>query len=306
MNVGPSRNRYAFVIGAPKCGTSSLYSWLTAHPAVVGSQPKETFYFVDPDYPLRRQRHVQTHGPDGFERFFPGPHAVALRLEATTHSLYQETTPARVHELFPDARVIAILRDPADRVLSSFRYTGNNLGAIRNGLSFSRFVELILEGRHDEIRPYVRSDRRYRMLIQELSQSTYLPHLLRWRTVFRDSLRVMQFERIAADPAPEIRALAAWLDIDPGFYADFHFERKNDTRSIRWRGLQYLVRGLRSRIGRRAVFRIGRGPYNRLQQSSIHVEEADPAVMDTLSGYFAPLNRSLAAEFPVDLSLWRP
>lgn len=40
------------IAGAPKCGTSSIFTWLIAHPEVCGSQPKETFYLMNSDSPL--------------------------------------------------------------------------------------------------------------------------------------------------------------------------------------------------------------------------------------------------------------
>src|SRR5688572_5812110 len=37
------------IAGAPKCGTSSLFRWLTDHPQVGGSTMKETYFFIDPE-----------------------------------------------------------------------------------------------------------------------------------------------------------------------------------------------------------------------------------------------------------------
>ena len=58
--------------GAPKCGTSSLYFWLAAHPEVYGSPKKETFFFADKVNRFNASANVHEHDLDHYEAFFQG------------------------------------------------------------------------------------------------------------------------------------------------------------------------------------------------------------------------------------------
>ena len=57
--------------GAPKCGTSTFFRWLSSHPDVCGSEPKETFFLMDRDSPLlNRDCNVHEHGLQSYGSFF--------------------------------------------------------------------------------------------------------------------------------------------------------------------------------------------------------------------------------------------
>ena len=47
LNMNLNHLPNVIIAGAPKCGTSSLYFWLSAHPEVKASMVKETFFFAD-------------------------------------------------------------------------------------------------------------------------------------------------------------------------------------------------------------------------------------------------------------------
>jgi hypothetical protein len=106
------------VIGAQKSGTSSLYNYLTAHPAVIRAATKEVHYFD-----LHFQR-----GPDWYRSHFPTRLALArlgrrlgldgITGEASPYYLFHPLVPARLRALLPDARLIVVLRDPVERAVS--------------------------------------------------------------------------------------------------------------------------------------------------------------------------------------------
>ena len=90
------------IAGAPKCGTTSLFEYLAAHPAVCPATVKETRYLIDKDYPLYHQeRSFLRRGLVGYSEFFqkhiPGLHKIFI--EATPDYMYQNT-PLKVLPLF--------------------------------------------------------------------------------------------------------------------------------------------------------------------------------------------------------------
>ena len=56
--------------GAPKCGTSSLYFWLAAHPDCFGSPKKETFFFADAVNRFNVSANSHNHPVEAYQSFF--------------------------------------------------------------------------------------------------------------------------------------------------------------------------------------------------------------------------------------------
>src|SRR5215210_8660249 len=100
------------IVGAAKCGTSSLHRYLDEHPEVSMSRPKETNFFVRDDW--REQ-------VAWYESRFPTP--APTRGEASpSYSLfpYFRGVPERVHSLVPEAKLIYLVRDPLARLVAHY------------------------------------------------------------------------------------------------------------------------------------------------------------------------------------------
>ncbi|WP_334142923.1 sulfotransferase [Rhabdothermincola sp.] len=120
-----------FVIaGAAKSGTTALYQYLAEHPRLFLTDPKEPHYFA-----LAGTRPAFTGPGDDrtinrlavtdrgrYLALYEGAAPGSLRGEASVSTLYDEDAPRRLHEHNPAARVICILRDPADRAFSAYSF----------------------------------------------------------------------------------------------------------------------------------------------------------------------------------------
>jgi hypothetical protein len=96
-----------FIVGAPKCGTTSLAAWLAEHPAICMARPKEPSYF-DSDSPhvgVRRLNHYLRC----FEHARPEHLAVG---DASPNYLISAVAVPEILRFRPDARIIVALRDP--------------------------------------------------------------------------------------------------------------------------------------------------------------------------------------------------
>jgi hypothetical protein len=104
-----------YIVGAPKCGTTALYSYLKEHPGVFMPDRKELHYFCrDLQFPARsavRDREEYL----GFFGAAP-PHAVIG--EASASYLYSEVAVSEILRVNPRAKFIAILRNPVDMAFS--------------------------------------------------------------------------------------------------------------------------------------------------------------------------------------------
>src|SRR6202161_3650383 len=102
-----------FVVGHPKSGTSALYRMLRAHRQVTMPAVKEPSYFV-PELRIGKrstQRYPKTI--EEYEALFADAEPGQLAGEATTAYLWSRDAARRIAQLRPDAKIIAILREPA-------------------------------------------------------------------------------------------------------------------------------------------------------------------------------------------------
>jgi hypothetical protein len=299
------------IAGAPKCGTSSLFRWLDVHPSVQGSSVKETNFLLDRGHPLLDPaRNVHDHGLDAYGAFFPenadpGPDGRPLLLEGTTHYLYAGTAPRVLASLPTPPHVVFLLREPAERVYSSFRYTRNNLGVLRPGATFRDFLRL---GEGGDVRAV--TDPRWGGKVDiwrnDVAYGRYAEHLDRWAAVFpRARMHVFLAEDMWRDPRALLRRLAERVGIDPSFYDAFPFTRHNESYHVRSTALHRLARRAGAVLPRgllRAVLR--RGYMGVLANGRAERTDDEAAALRELRAAYAPHNARLAAEWGLDLSAW--
>lgn len=101
------------IIGAMKAGTSSLFQYVASHRDVVSSSVKETDFFkTDDDF---------AKGRAWYESLFQGPgrHAFEASPNYSKRHIFPGV-PRRMHSLVPDAKLIYVLRDPVERLISHY------------------------------------------------------------------------------------------------------------------------------------------------------------------------------------------
>ena len=98
-----------FIVGAPKSGTTALYSYLTQHPEIFMSRLKEPQFFASDIF--GHQRNVTTMAE--YLRQFEEARAPAIG-EASTCYLASPGAPGEIKEFCPSARIIIMLRNPVD------------------------------------------------------------------------------------------------------------------------------------------------------------------------------------------------
>jgi hypothetical protein len=118
-----------FVIGAPKAGTTALHAALARHPQLYLSSVKEPKFFLCDGPPPAQGGPGDAHSyrewiwrPDAYERLFAAAPAGTLRGESTPLYLADPRAVDRIRAAVPDARLIAILRDPVDRAYSNWAH----------------------------------------------------------------------------------------------------------------------------------------------------------------------------------------
>ncbi|MCX6307178.1 MAG: sulfotransferase domain-containing protein [Bacteroidetes bacterium] len=164
------------IIGAQKCGTSTMFRNLGKHPGIQLPGRKE-LHFFDENY---------SRGLDWYLHFFnkkEGPGAVCSG-EASPYYFFHPLAPSRIFETFPQIRLILLLRNPVNRAYSQY-YHMKRKGRV--SLSFEHCITLeerILEGRKEAFyRHEDHSDLMYRRF-SFLSRSRYAEQLSEWMKYF--------------------------------------------------------------------------------------------------------------------------
>jgi Sulfotransferase family len=117
------------VIGAPKAGTTALHAALARHPALYMSPIKEPKFFLSDGPPPTRggpgdaltyREHVWRR--EDYEALFDAAPAGTLRGEATPLYMYDPDAMRRIRDTIPDAKLIAVVRDPVERAHSNWTH----------------------------------------------------------------------------------------------------------------------------------------------------------------------------------------
>lgn len=295
------------IVGMPKAGTSSLFSWLGAHPGIQGAVPKETFFLMDEDHPLAgsQGRLLSRDGPGGYEYFFQEPRAGRVRLDATTHYFYQRVARDYLAGLTPQPLVVMVLREPAARVWSSFRFTRDNLANCSRALSFDRYVECLLAGETDRLKRYYNAQDSLYVATREIALNQYSVWLDWWRErLAEDRLRVILFEELAYDPKRVMQLLCGHLGVDGRVYDDFEFRVYNRTTPIRYQRAHRVALRLASRLPTGLVAASVKRRYLAWQERAAPAEAGCENGLGQLRKHFGPWNRRLAQDYGLDLRRW--
>ena len=110
-----------FIIGAPKCGTTSLARYLGGHPHVFMTTPKEPCYFsrsLTAEREQRRSKECHRNLDAYLHLFDRAKEQHWLKGDATTRNLRCEPALLEIKALVPEARLIVMLRNPAEMIPS--------------------------------------------------------------------------------------------------------------------------------------------------------------------------------------------
>jgi hypothetical protein len=225
------------IIGAQKCGTTALYDSLCQHPEIYMSPIKEPFYFVlngaPPPYPTpgeeyRARLHYTT---ESYEALFQGvtdQRAVGEASALYLSSYQPERTAANIHAFDPQMRLIALLRQPAERAWSAFQYyRAREFEPIQD---FAAALAAEATRRNGDDLPDIR----------HFANGCYFANLKPYFERFpREQIRVYLYEEWNGEPQTVLRDLFAFLDVDETVAVET--QRKNVTFSHHYAWLQRFV-----------------------------------------------------------------
>lgn len=295
-----------FLVGAPKCGTSSLFDWLCQHPDIRGTTVKEPFFLIDPTHPLARRPNLAMDGWAAYGSLFrPEDLDAPIRMEGTTHYLFDSFAREKIAAL-AGAKVIIVLREPAARVFSSFNYTKNNLARLRSGITFAKYLSLIETG--TDLTPEWCNHRGSAYVLErDVQYSLYHEYVGQWFSQLgRDSVRIVLMENMVRAPLQTVLELISWLNLDSSKLPNLDVRQRNKTHNVRSPAVQAAARSMMQRI------RLPESMRSRLKQGyaafqyrkSLEATQEDFSALEALRKRYEPHNLQLSQMTGLNLAIW--
>ena len=288
------------IAGSNKCGTTSVFRYLSDHPDVCPTLRKETGFFS------RERDYAGAAARAEFEALFPaGREGRSVWLEATPNYLDGgRVTASRMQALLHNPRIMLLLRDPAARFVSHYRSRQGMVGDPATDLPLNEFLADQLAAAAG--RAGCRTDG------ADLVKGRYAPMLAQYLEVFdADRIMVRFYEDLAADVRAFMGRLCTDLGLDSGIYGDYVFRIENRSRFHRVPWLRTLATLTNRRLEpmlNRAPFarRLARAAYNTVNTSPQRRPELGAKEQLDLRGFYAESNlalRELLRERYPDLAL---
>jgi hypothetical protein len=243
-----------FLIGQPKSGTTALYEALGSHPEIFMPANKEPWFFADELHERTPPREAGT--PKTLEEYlelFRPAESGQLTGEASALYLWSRTAAERIAQVAPDARIIAILREPANLLRSLHLQFVKSY--IETEPDLRRALEL--EGARRQGREIPRHTYWPKALLYS-DHVRYVEQLRRYEEQFgRDQMLVLIYDDFRRDNEGTVRRVLEFLEADEG--APVRISEANPSVGVRSQRLHELVHAVS----------VGRGPVSRAVKGTI-------------------------------------
>ncbi|MEG4250642.1 tetratricopeptide repeat protein [Microcoleus sp. Pol10D4] len=198
LNLKPVKVPNFIIIGSQRCGTTSLYTYLAQHPQILTPIKKEMDF-------------LSWHFDRGIDwylaHFPPMPEGEEfLTGEASPSYFDYREAPERLYSLFPEAKLIVLLRNPVDRAISQFyRLTGLNWEARSLDQAISDEIERLSQNPE-----YIIGEEPGNYL----ARGRYIEFIKNWRTFFpQEQLLILKSEDFYAGAATTVKQVLEFLDL---------------------------------------------------------------------------------------------
>lgn len=204
-----------FIVGAPKCGTTSLYETLRQHPDVFMPYRKEQFWKYKEPYffcdELIAWPGLRIQDEATYLSLFQEAEDIKRRGEATTLYLYSQKAPQRIKNFSPDAKIIILLRQPVDMMISwhhdCLRWGHENV---------SDFVKALALENERKIGKQLPKGSGYPKCLLYRDIATFSPQIERFFNVFgRSQVGVWLLDDVNETPQKTLNEITDFLEIDP-------------------------------------------------------------------------------------------
>ncbi len=214
------------IIGAAKCGTTSLYDYLIQHPNI-GTASKKEIIFFDLNYE-KGTFWYRSHFPTIFTKYlYRLKNKDFITGEASPGYIFHPYAPQRIFKLIPKVKLIILLRNPVDRAYSHYNQQVKNG---RQTLSFEDAInveqQLVKTGEFKNILNKGNYDIYNFVSLSHLVSGIYVDQIKSWMDVFpRGQSLIIHTQDLEEDPDKILSQIFEFLNLSK--YKIKNLERKN-------------------------------------------------------------------------------
>ena len=196
------------IIGVQKGGTTSLYNYLIQHPQVAAANHKEVHFFdLNFDKGIEWYKSQFSNSTEG-DRLLTG--------EASPYYIFHPRVAERVYDLFPQIKIILLLRNPIERAISHYYYYVK-IGC--ENLSLEAAIAAEPQRLAGEIEKLIANETYYSYNHQHhayLSRGIYADQLSNWLKFFpKEQMLILKSEDLYTNPAATFNTTLEFLNLPP-------------------------------------------------------------------------------------------
>lgn len=209
-----------FLIGAPKCGTTSLYYYLKEHSDVFLPEIKEQHFFSQPEV---KDTYYDVYFANTLEEYldnYKDSKSEKIIADISPSYLYYKKSANKIKEFNSNAKVIAILRDPVDRTISHY------------------LMDLRIGYVNKPLNHYLK-DKTSNYYKEYIGNSLYYEKVKYYKESFGDNFLVLSFNDLKHNPKKVMDKVFCFLDIDK---IELDFSKKYNTYAKPSSSLIYYLR----------------------------------------------------------------
>ncbi|MHB8233754.1 MAG: sulfotransferase family protein [Solirubrobacteraceae bacterium] len=237
MAAGPGRIPDFFVVGHPKSGTTALSAMLSQHPQVFVGENEPRFFA--PELRLRdfRRTNETPKDLDEYKAWHAGAAPDQIVGDVTPSYLWSKQAAELIAKAQPEARIIALLREPASFLRSFHLQLLQSYTEVES--DFQKALALEEPRRRGESMP---RDSYWPNLLFYSEHVRYVEQLRRFHERFpRERVRVLIYDDYKADNEATIRSVFRFLEVEE---IPIRVLRVKPTVEVRTPGLNSLLRRL--------------------------------------------------------------
>lgn len=253
-----------FILGAPKCGTTSLAGWLGEHPQIYMSPIKEPHYYSSD----LGNRKITTER--AYSALFKksGEHHAALG-EASTWYLYSRVAVANIERAYSKPRYIVLVRDPVDMAVSLYYHNRRQL--YEDAETFEEAWRLQAKRRQGEAIPRRCPDPNYLLYLDASALGTLVTRLL--KTVEQERVLVLSLNSLKDAPSASFNRVLDFLGVARSDRR--RFPVMNEAAGYKNRTLQKFLKpaaNFRVKLGIQKGFGVSRLNARRIEKQPLDAE----------------------------------
>ncbi|KAM3835028.1 heparan sulfate glucosamine 3-O-sulfotransferase 1 isoform 1-T2 [Vipera latastei] len=200
------------IIGVRKGGTRALLEMLDVHPNIVVAATEVHFFDWDENY---------VKGIDWYRSLMPFSYENQITIEKTPGYFTSPQAPERIHDMNSSIKLLLILRDPTERVISD--YTQVYYNRLENHKSVQPFEDIVIKNRALNTK------------YKAIQRSLYDIHMGRWLKYFHlDQIHIVDGNTLIRDPLPELQKVERFLNLPSKILSsNFYFNQTKGFYCIR-------------------------------------------------------------------------